>query len=1344
MMDNFLRQRFGQEQVSEKSELKEITPKKQISRDTTDGEEDFQSQSLTHTSQSKTEQNPQDVDLIEENSTKKQTDNLSSLQLTNKDEDFDMENAESQINSSQDSIEKFSINFNIFENHNRSTKTMTMTMGSPILSQFDFDELNENYIKEQENKVLHFCLEQMIFSRQITQTFIRNLTTQNPQNLREAMKIPFQLRLNQKLRQKIYEQSRGFYEKMLFAMNNDILRKKFAKKEFLKLKIIGQFNDGFVIATLNKNDLFILDQHACDERFNLEKFTSEVKIKSQPLAKHLITEVSLSSYQLIQNYLSMFEAYGFKFYVKEKDLENLNTPLFQVETVSLNLTNLPTSNDTQFGPSDFHNLITSLRNFDANKELQQKTRTQQELFEYLMPKKIHAVLALNACRKAVMIGKKLDSRKMRSLVDHLYKLKDPWICAHGRPTMRYLLNIQDFKDQVIDNIMPRPGGGGSNFNYMRFQSGFKPLTAVQQRMHNRFQPQIKSRTYGFDVSDDGLGISQQEFEKLCECWENRKDNQFYKNNSLGWKGEALNSLSKCADLTILTRQANSKTGFQLTYRDGNLINVLELAKETEGTTVQEFSMILFDTQMSLSNEFVDLGSCQKTVKKYWQTNAPGNQRDNLIQILNHMHSGTPFKNTAQDLINYFCQIQDHFVEVYLIRPYQDGTIVTLAKKNLHLFMNGKPADFPVAFKSLFYDIYSEFKVKPTSQPFVVVKFECTMDIAYEIQNQMDLRVISFNNETIIAQELKIKLKQFMNSINQTMAFVEKNPHLRAPIMKSITPQKSTGIQKVPIIKTNILPRVQSYTAAQQIVEEIILDEVEEFQQVQEIVEPQNLKRQKQNLMEPIQNIMKEQHQHFTNLQNNKIKTQTPKVEENFINKSQTQQQPKQQTDSGPVYKSIFIDTSSKEKQPVKMKEESLYTKKTSTYAEQWVELKKDILDQNIPNNDLKNNKTQMLTLKYGSSLVVKSNFNGQKQPKANKSQNSSNAVHQNNTESTCSKTGTPHSLNNQSNNQNAKRDQINSQSISDSEYETASDGEEIRNSQNNSASQEIEAQNKLQQRGVVHRDGKLMRKKPKNETNQQESNFKITIISKASPTKALQVTNKSQVLSDKPQELQFKSNIITQKGQVDNLNLIANQQAIEQSESVEIKQEFQNLVDADALNMSQEVYLDFDILLNSSIQLKMPEQNNKILANQLEFQILERYSQSQVLQIEEKSFGNHLIIGSMYSDNNTENQAKNQQVNYCFSFNLLTDKVHILKIQTQKNTEKLVHGFEFMQLVEVNNKKPNEVRLPPQLLKKHQFIENKGVKNETQKLVDQKYVQLQIDKITNNENNDIYTQMELE
>jgi DNA mismatch repair protein PMS2 len=50
------------------------------------------------------------------------------------------------------------------------------------------------------------------------------------------------------------------------------------------MKIIGQFNHGFIIARLN-DDVFLIDQHASDEKFNYEKLCRETKVKSQKLLR---------------------------------------------------------------------------------------------------------------------------------------------------------------------------------------------------------------------------------------------------------------------------------------------------------------------------------------------------------------------------------------------------------------------------------------------------------------------------------------------------------------------------------------------------------------------------------------------------------------------------------------------------------------------------------------------------------------------------------------------------------------------------------------------------------------------------------------------------------------------------------------------------------------------------------------------------------------------------------------------------------------------------------------------------------------------------------------------------
>lgn len=63
------------------------------------------------------------------------------------------------------------------------------------------------------------------------------------------------------------------------------LQKQIIQSDFLKMKIIGQFNLAFIIAQL-ENDLFIIDQHASDEKYNFEQLQATTVLETQVLVKY--------------------------------------------------------------------------------------------------------------------------------------------------------------------------------------------------------------------------------------------------------------------------------------------------------------------------------------------------------------------------------------------------------------------------------------------------------------------------------------------------------------------------------------------------------------------------------------------------------------------------------------------------------------------------------------------------------------------------------------------------------------------------------------------------------------------------------------------------------------------------------------------------------------------------------------------------------------------------------------------------------------------------------------------------------------------------------------------------
>lgn len=80
----------------------------------------------------------------------------------------------------------------------------------------------------------------------------------------------------------------------------------------LQMEVIGQFNLGFIIALL-ENDLFIIDQHATDEKFRFEKLSNETKLKTQKLIIPKPLNLSSLNETVLIEQREIFESNGFEF-----------------------------------------------------------------------------------------------------------------------------------------------------------------------------------------------------------------------------------------------------------------------------------------------------------------------------------------------------------------------------------------------------------------------------------------------------------------------------------------------------------------------------------------------------------------------------------------------------------------------------------------------------------------------------------------------------------------------------------------------------------------------------------------------------------------------------------------------------------------------------------------------------------------------------------------------------------------------------------------------------------------------------------------------------------------------
>ncbi|KAM6951061.1 mismatch repair endonuclease PMS2, partial [Aplochiton taeniatus] len=195
----------------------------------------------------------------------------------------------------------------------------------------------------------------------------------------------------------------------------DELKKEICKETFKDMEIIGQFNLGFIITKLN-SDLFMIDQHATDEKYNFEMLQQHTALQGQKLIVPQNLHLTAVSENVLMENLEIFQKNGFDFLIDE------DAPVME----RVKLVSLPTSKNWTFGPSDIEELIFMLSDSPG---------------VMCRPSRVRQMFASRSCRKSVMIGTALSVSEMKKLVVHMGEIEQPWNCPHGRPTMRHLANL---------------------------------------------------------------------------------------------------------------------------------------------------------------------------------------------------------------------------------------------------------------------------------------------------------------------------------------------------------------------------------------------------------------------------------------------------------------------------------------------------------------------------------------------------------------------------------------------------------------------------------------------------------------------------------------------------------------------------------------------------------------------------------------------------------------------------------------------------------------------------------------------------------------------------------------
>lgn len=230
------------------------------------------------------------------------------------------------------------------------------------------------------------------------------------------------------------------------------------KSDFARMRIVGQFNLGFILAVrpaadsvmappssalVGADELFIIDQHASDEKFNFERLQRTTVLDPQRLVHPHSLSLTAVEEEVVACHRAALAANGF--------LVDFDDSGDRPVGARCRLLTLPTSREVTFAPRDFEELLVLLADTphptpstpaSAPPSAAAKSDTSAASGAHIpRPSKVRRLLAMRACRSSVMVGRTLTHAQMRRLVWHMGEIDKPWNCPHGRPTMRHLFGL---------------------------------------------------------------------------------------------------------------------------------------------------------------------------------------------------------------------------------------------------------------------------------------------------------------------------------------------------------------------------------------------------------------------------------------------------------------------------------------------------------------------------------------------------------------------------------------------------------------------------------------------------------------------------------------------------------------------------------------------------------------------------------------------------------------------------------------------------------------------------------------------------------------------------------------
>lgn len=197
-----------------------------------------------------------------------------------------------------------------------------------------------------------------------------------------------------------------------------------SRENIPNLRVVGQVDDKFIIVVNDEAVMYAIDQHAASERFLYENLLRRIipKVRGVDLTRAVAVTLSYTQRAVIAEHSNLLHKWGWTLSLESSAVKIIQAPLL----ASIDVVLKSSEHLLDFLDSILDGALPSST-----------------------PRPIIDAIASAACHSAVRFGDKLTQEQCKSLVYSLAECRNPFSCAHGRPSIVPLVSFHRVEERVL-------------------------------------------------------------------------------------------------------------------------------------------------------------------------------------------------------------------------------------------------------------------------------------------------------------------------------------------------------------------------------------------------------------------------------------------------------------------------------------------------------------------------------------------------------------------------------------------------------------------------------------------------------------------------------------------------------------------------------------------------------------------------------------------------------------------------------------------------------------------------------------------------------------------------------